>query len=152
MNSISILIVCIQFHQAFSVIWLGQYGYYCEFLYYNIKSQVVSNFEDCWINCFINPNCTHYTYRLSTGLCDLKRLDGISRGMATGSTGRICGIANRTKKCWEMSDYSPEPSSCGLYYRCVNGYYNLVGCLDNLLFDPFTRQCNNYSACYHGRK
>ncbi|CAF0821878.1 unnamed protein product [Brachionus calyciflorus] len=35
----------------------------------------------------------------------------------------------------------------GLFSSAIEFFVN---CLDGRLFDPFTKQCSNYSACYHG--
>ncbi|CAF0859826.1 unnamed protein product [Brachionus calyciflorus] len=142
--------VLITIHQAFSLNWIGQNAYDCDFSGNDIKSQIVNNFEACWINCLNNPNCTHYAFRLSDNSCYPKSKNGISQGEAIVKVEHICGIIDRTKQCLEMNDYSPEPSSCRLYYRCINDYLNLVGCLNNQLFDPSTKECSNYSSCYYG--
>ncbi|CAF0726402.1 unnamed protein product [Brachionus calyciflorus] len=150
MNSFYFFTGLIHFYQVFSIKWLGQYAQNCDLIWDDIKIYDVSNFEKCWVDCLINPACTHYTFSLSKKTCYQKRKIGITHNMAKTDSNGICGIVDRTMQCLELIEYSPEPRSCGLYYRCVNGFYNLVGCFDNLLFDPFTRQCNNYSACYHG--
>ncbi|CAF0785429.1 unnamed protein product [Brachionus calyciflorus] len=136
--------------EILSINWIGQYAYDCDFFGNDLVVQVAANFEACWMNCLKNQQCNHYFFRFSDRICIQKSKKEITYENATKYIGAICGILNRTMQCLEIRDYSPESRSCSLYYRCVDGIYNLVGCSDNQLFDPYTKQCSSYSQCHYG--
>ncbi|CAF1100086.1 unnamed protein product [Brachionus calyciflorus] len=150
MFSVTFLIALFRFQKALSINWLGHYAFNCDFTGYDIRDQIVGNYDECLRICFANPFCTHYSYRPSDNWCYQKSNYIISREMAIEKNDINCGIVDRTMQCLEMMDHSPLTQNCSFYYKCVNFQLSLVSCSDNKLFDPFTKQCSINSDCYHG--
>ncbi|CAF0766499.1 unnamed protein product [Brachionus calyciflorus] len=81
--------------------WLGRYAYNCVLIGNDIRNQVVSSFEESWINCLNNLDCTHYTDedRRWDRKCLYKRNTRIRFENAILSTNTLCGIVDRTTNC-----------------------------------------------------
>ncbi|CAF0762983.1 unnamed protein product [Brachionus calyciflorus] len=124
----------------------------CDFGHYDIDFAQNMQFEDCWISCLNNINCTHFAYSKVEKFCWLKNKVNVSFSFFYDHSLNMCGIIDRSTICSPTEDFTPNPNNCILYYRCFARFLQVLGCQKGMYFDPFLKACTINSTCSYACK
>ncbi|CAF0871719.1 unnamed protein product [Brachionus calyciflorus] len=153
MESYQIYVFGLIFTQSINCIAIyGDFCDNCDLIGNDIQQISSTGLEDCWSRCLNNPNCNHFLFSKISYGCWLKNKANIDFSSMNVNNGAIAGIIKRSKNCTNANDFTPNPLNCTLYHRCLSGYLQNFGCLNNLFFDSVTKTCNLNSTCFYGCK
>ncbi|CAF1003676.1 unnamed protein product [Brachionus calyciflorus] len=125
----------------------GSFCYGCNLAGSDINEIPNISIDDCLSECIKEISCTYFSFLKSNNNCWLKNKPDVNFSQFSNDGNFISGIVERSIRCSNTQDFTPNPLNCSLYYRCFSGFLQLMGCLNGMYFDPFRKTCSIDSTC-----